>query len=195
MTTLKPFLYLSGIFLFIVMAGCSNEKQVLRQRVAAEADTIAQISGKLQMTTDSLKNVTFQLNQSMVERDSIAGENETLMHNIRQVNSQVNRLKADNQELEESLDQSIVLRDSISNYDSSALADSSKALGQLRTEISAANLTISQKDSLFAEIQPWYLKWKHDATKRNFLKVLFGSGKAKTPSFPEPNMEGMPGSL
>lgn len=188
MKTVRLCVYLAAVVLFI-MTGCSNEKQVLRQRVAAQADTIAQINGKLLMKTDSLQNVTLQLNQTLVERDSVTRERETLAHNLRQLNSQVTRLRTDNQELEKSLDKSLALRDSIVTYCSNALADSSKALGQLRMEMSSAHLTISQKDSLLDEIRPWYTKWKHDATKRNFIKVLFGSGKTKPPNFPEPNIE------
>jgi chromosome segregation ATPase len=187
MKTVKLCLSLAGVVL-LIMTGCSNEKQVLRQRVAAQADTIAQINGKLQLKTDSLQNVTSQLNQTLVERDSVTKERETLAHNLRQLNSQVKQLKTNNQELEKSLDKSLALQDSIVTYCSNALGDSSRALGQLRTEISSAHLTISQRDSLLDEIRPWYTKWKHDATKRNFIKVLFGSGKAKPPNFPEPDM-------
>ena len=187
MKTVKLYICLAGVVM-LIMSGCSNEKQVLRQRVAAQADTIAQINGKLLMKTDSLQNVTLQLNQTVLERDTVTKEKETLTHNLRQLNSQMKQLKADNQELEKSLEKSLALRDSIVTYCSNALADSSKALGQLRIEISSAHLTISQRDSLLGEIRPWYTKWKHDATKRNFIKVLFGSGKAKPPNFPEPEM-------
>jgi hypothetical protein len=46
----------------------------------------------------------------------------------------------------------------------------------------AAELTAMITD----RITPWYMKWKHDATKRNWFEKLLGADKQKPPDVVEP---------
>ena len=171
---------------FVIMSGCSNEKKLLKQQVVAQADSISQLRVDLRSASDSLQNASMQLQQSRSEIDSISKENATHIQRARQLSSQVNKLKDDNKNLQDSLQISKSASDSIKTYYSGVLVDTINALAGFRSESAQAHQAVAQRDALLAQIKPWYTKWKHDS-KRGFLKVLFGSGKAKNPDFPEPN--------
>jgi hypothetical protein len=192
MKDIKAYAFIIGI-LALLLAGCSNEKNLLRRQVAAQADSISQCKGILQQKTDSLQNMIIEIGQNKIELDSATREKQLLQNGIGQLNSQVKNLKSVNEDLQTSLEKSLALRDSLTAYYSKTLDDTSRLLANLRTEFSSARDTIVLRDALLEQIQPWYLKWKHDA-HRNFLKVLFGSGRAKPPTIPEPDMEAIKGS-
>ncbi|PWB69802.1 hypothetical protein C3F09_10060, partial [candidate division GN15 bacterium] len=73
-------------------------------------------------------------------------------------------------------------------------ADTLKILSDTRDRLVTATERARVHDLFLAQLHPWYLKWKHDATERNWLEKLFGADKAKTPAFPEPPFPELPGS-
>jgi chromosome segregation ATPase len=167
--------------------GCSNEKKLLRQQVAAQADSLFQLRGNLQAKADSLQNAISSLSQTRLVVDSVTGENDSFRHRIGQLNSRVSQLKKDNDNLQATVDKASAVKDSLTAYYMEALTDSSNILSRLRSDVSLADMTVDRRDTLLAQIGPWYMKWKHDA-HRGFFKVLFGAGKAKNPGFPEPDL-------
>lgn len=188
MDSLKLYGALIGVIL-VVMTGCSNEKKLLRQQVAAQADSLTQLRGQLQERSDSVQGLSSQLAQARAEADSIANIGETNKKQIGRLNSQLKVLRDSNSELKLSLDRTQAANDSLVQqvqYYSTLLADTVSALAGFRAENIRVYQTMVERDSLLAQIRPWYSKWKHDATKRNFIEVLFGSDKARRPDFPEP---------
>jgi septal ring factor EnvC (AmiA/AmiB activator) len=191
---MKRFGFYSLILAAIVMVslGCSNEKKRLRQQVAAQVDTLTQLRGSLQARSDSLQNAMTSLSQTRTVLDSVNSQNESFQQRIGRLNSQLKQSKEVNENLRASLDKSLALRDSLTAYYTQAFADSSSLLNRLRANITLADSTIAQRDTLMERIRPWYMKWRHDA-HRSFIKVMFGAGKARKPNFPEPDVEAIKG--
>lgn len=63
-----------------------------------------------------------------------------------------------------------------------------------RQSVEARNVLLvaelaEQKSFVSDRITPWYQKWEHDATERNWLEKLFGADKAPTPGVPKPDLK------
>ena len=66
------------------------------------------------------------------------------------------------------------------------LIDTSKALSDNRNELAIGIAHAKERDRFLTQLQPWYIKWKPDATERNWFEKIFGADKAKSPAYPEP---------
>jgi len=70
------------------------------------------------------------------------------------------------------------------------LADEQTAHAAADADVVRLNGVVAERDSFIAnQVTPWYLKWRHDATTRGFVKVMFGAGKAPIPAVPEPDLK------
>lgn len=187
---------LVGLVIATIMAVKYNQNaEQLRQDLAAQSDTTAVVRSQLTVANDSVSSKVEQILAMAGERDSVA-------QLLAQSNQRADRLAATTRRLkaaEDSLRTLFIARqaqiDELNGTVSALneqIADTSRILGDIRMELASVQKLSNEKSVLVSQIQPWYLKWKHDATERNFFEKLFGSDKAKAPSVPEPVFPSVP---
>jgi peptidoglycan hydrolase CwlO-like protein len=188
---------LVGLVIATIMAVTYNQNaEQLRQDLAAQSDTTAIVRSQLTVANDSVSSKVEQILVMAGERDSVS---QLLAQSIQRAD----RLAATTRGLkakEDSLRTLLVARqaqiDELNGTISALheqIADTSRVLSDIRKELATVQMLSNEKSVLVSQIQPWYLKWKHDATERSFFEKLFGSDKAKAPSFPEPVFPSVPG--
>jgi chromosome segregation ATPase len=181
---------LIGLVVAVVLAiKYSREANQVRQDLAAQSDTTAVVRSQLAAANDSLSGKIEQLGAMAGELDSISGlyaqslqRGDRLAAAARGLRATVDSLKVLSATHQSRIDELTTALTGAENR----LADTVVALTTTRKRVDSTTTLLTERTVLISRLQPWYAKWKHDATERNWLEKLFGSDKAKTPDFPEP---------
>lgn len=173
----------------LVVSGCSGDKERLIQKVLVQADSIGALQRDLQWQSDSLRTALVKLSVKSAALDSQMAARTIADRELRNVNAQLSRAKHDYERLEASKEMALAQKDSSLMTMDSVLADTSTALVTARSECAQLAEQLRERIDLIQKVRPWYYKWRHDATERNFAEVLFGSDKAKSPDYQEPESD------
>lgn len=183
------------IAVIIAAAGCTDKEtqalyQTAVQQMAAQADTIRTLKSTIQTKNDSLALLASDKGSVALRADSLqeklrktAGYAANLKKELASLQDECSRREAE-------LLSGIRERDSVLTEIDAIFSDTNITLTNVRGELTDQKSRTQWYSDLVSKIRPWYKKWKHDS-KRSFLKVLFASGKAKTPDFPEPNLDSL----
>ena len=187
-------LSIAGILVLASVFGCRDKElegkynQSLSQ-LSAQSDTIRQLQNTVRVRTDSLSAALQMANNAGMKGDSLLDKYKRASGQVANLNKELKTLKDDCVEMVTNLRAEIQERDSILVAIDAIFSDTNATLGSVRGQLSNEKYRTQWLSNLIEKIRPWYAKWKHDATKRNFLQVLFASGKAKKPAFEEPNLD------
>jgi hypothetical protein len=170
----------------------------LRHDLAAQNDTLTTVRTELASANDTLVVRDEQLSALNERLDSLAQEykqatsqNHQLSVSIARLTARTDSLAAVSGELKDQLTQQLVTV----THTTSQLSDTLRSLVVTRHRLDSTVTLLTERTTFIVQVEPWYLKWKHDATERNWLEKLFGSDKAKIPAFPEPPFPELPRSL
>jgi hypothetical protein len=157
--------------------------------LAAQVDTLVIVRSELSSTSDNLNHKIDQLKAESAKIDSMSqlyalasASANRLSVKVAKITDTVNSLRFINSDYAARLEQ----QKSAASGQQVQLADSTKVLADTRDRLANAQTLLRDRATLISQLQPWYLKWKHDATQRGWLAKLFGAGKAEAPGFPEP---------
>jgi septal ring factor EnvC (AmiA/AmiB activator) len=183
-------LVVTGVLaIVLVISGCSGEKERLVQKVLAQADTISALHRDLQWKSDSLRTASVKLSVTSAALDSQMQAQAKTAKTLRQVAARLSKANHDYERLEASKMMALAQKDSTLFVLDSAFADTSTALVVVRGKCGQLADQLRDRNNLISKVRPWYYKWRHDATERSFVEVLFGSDKAKSPDYPEPESD------
>jgi septal ring factor EnvC (AmiA/AmiB activator) len=191
----KSILVFAGLAAFgLLLSGCKDEElqgqyQQAVQQMAAQADEIKSLRAQVQVKSDSLTAVHEMVASTELRADSLNQKYRSAYNNAAGLSKELKSLQEDCSKREEELLAGIRERDSVLTVIDALFSDTNVTLTSVRGELGDERTRSVFLSDLLAKVKPWYKKWKHDATKRNFLQVLFASGKAKKPDFPEPNID------
>jgi hypothetical protein len=186
-------LFAAGLTVIAVVAGCSNKdmelayQQALTQS-AAQADSIRTLRIMVQSKNDSLIMANESTTAAEARIDSLITRYNKTAGYASNLKKELATLRDDCAQRESELLAGIRERDSVLTEIDALFSDTNVTLASVRTELGDERTRSQWLGDLLNKVKPWYKKWKHDS-KRSFLKVLFASGKAKTPDFPEPNLD------
>jgi len=191
-------MYRAALFIFAgltiaAVGGCSNQTEVLYQQatsqLAAQSDSINALRVDVESLSDSMQMAMQQAAAAEEKVQILSEENQKASKQIATLSGKIRSMKGDYDSLQELSWNEIVERDSLIFEINALFSDTNVTLKFVRDELGNEKLLSQMKSDLAEKIKPWYKKWKHDATKRSFLQVLFASGKAKKPEYPEPNID------
>lgn len=186
----------AGLVALALLSGCTDkEMQAAYQQSlttsAAQVDTIRMLRNTIQTKSDSLTMVLDMRGSAEMRLDTLMQKYQRATNNVAGLNKQLKNLQEECAAREEALLTGIRERDSVLTVIDALFSDTNVTLTQIRGELGNEKTRSAWLSDLLNKVKPWYKKWKHDATKRNFLQVLFASGKAKAPEFPEPNLDSL----
>lgn len=179
----------SVLVLGLVINGCSGEKERLVRKVMTQADSIGALQRDLLWKSDSLVTASVKLSVIGAALDSQMQAHTNTALELRQISSRLAKAKHDYERLVASTEIAFVQRDSSQTALKSVLSGTIKTLLIARGECEELAEQLNQKTDLILKVRSWYYKWRHDATERSFLEVLFASDKAKSPDYPEPEAD------
>lgn len=187
-------LSIAGMLVLALVLGCTDKEMESQYRLtvsqlAAQADTIRQLRNTVQTKSDSLSTALQLASSADMKGDSLLQKYQRASGHAANLTKELQALKNDCVEMEAGLRTEIQERDSILVAIDAIFSDTNMTLTSVRGQLSNERSRTQWLANLVEKIRPWYKKWKHDATKRNFLQVLFASGKAKTPVTEEPNLD------
>ncbi len=189
-----------GLTTLLAVSGCSNKEletryQQATSQITAQSDSLTAIRMQLAAKSDSLQ-VVMQLGGNANEKiQTLTEQNQKASKNIAGLTRKVEELNKNYAQLEQSSKYEVFRRDSLLAEINSVFSDTNITLTQVRQELGNAKVMSQVKSDFIDNIKPWYAKYKHDATKRNFLQVLFASGKAKKPVNVEPSFDNLKTTL
>jgi chromosome segregation ATPase len=167
----------------------------LRQDLAAQADSLTTARTQLASANDSLTvkklvldTMTTKLDSATQRYERSAAHAEQLSRRVSGLTRRADSLKAVSDQLMARIN---TQADTLAGI-RVQLTDTAHSLAGIRAELDSANVLVKQRTTLIAQVEPWYAKWKHDATQRSWLQKLFGANKAKAPSFAEPVFPNLP---
>lgn len=161
----------------------------LRRTLAAQTDTLMVAQTELKSAQDSLGAREKQLGASTSRADSLSQLHARSEKRVEQLSSTISRLTRKVDSLQAEADQSTARISEQANSLADTrhqLAETAESLTAAKVDLDSTTALLAGRMRLIADLQPWYEKWKHDATERNWLEKLFGADKAKTPKIPEP---------
>ncbi len=179
----------------LIAAGCSGEKERLQGALAKSDSTVVNLQTELQQanidadhTVDSLGRVIARVK---VDRDSLDAT-------VKKANAHAGKLEGDLRVVRKQLkDTGEILAhrdatlDSLTHEYQAQMAN----LRDVQTQLAGTQQTVTavtnQRDSIYAfvdQLRPWYDYYKKDSG-RNWAKKLFGAGRAKKPTHPEPEFK------
>lgn len=161
----------------------------LRHDLATQIDTLTVLKTELKSANDTLGVRVEQLATVTGQLDSVSSLHERALKQINQLSVKVSRLVETADSIRTASNQLAVQlseRSEALTGAKSQLADTSKRLTDVRLTLDSTSTVLKERSVFIVELQPWYEKWKHDATERNWLEKIFGADKAKSPGFPEP---------
>lgn len=185
-----------GLTALLAVSGCSNKEAEMRyqqasSQVTAQTDSLRTLRTELTVKSDSLQ-IAMQLGANANGKiESLTDQNQKASRNIAALSRKIDEKDKDYQNLEQSSKYEVFRRDSLLAEINSVFSDTNITLGGVRQELGNEKVMSQVKSDFIDNVKPWYNKWKHDATKRNFLQVLFASGKAKKPLQAEPSFDNL----
>ncbi|MGB5105304.1 MAG: hypothetical protein WBP29_01165 [Candidatus Zixiibacteriota bacterium] len=187
-------LSIAVMLVLALVLGCTDKEmesqyKLTVSQLAAQADTIKQLRTTVQKKSDSLTTALQLATSADMKGDSLLQAYQRASGHAANLTKELQALKNDCVEMEAGLRTEIQERDSILVAIDAIFSDTNTTLTTVRGQLSNERSRTEWLANLVEKIRPWYKKWKHDATKRNFLQVLFASGKAKTPVTEEPNLD------
>ncbi len=191
----KSIIVFTGLAAFgLLLSGCKDEElqgqyQQAVQQMATQADQIKSLHAQVQVKSDSLNLALEAITATELRADSLNQKYRWASNNAAGLSKELKSLQEDCSKREAELLTGIRERDSVLTVIDALFSDTNVTLTAVRGELGDERTRSAFLSDLLAKVKPWYKKWKHDATKRNFLQVLFASGKAKKPDFPEPNID------
>lgn len=161
----------------------------LRDELASQAESFTRVQHDLQSAQDTLKARAGQIEMHTRRYDSVSEEHAQLVQHNQQLALDVARrtrsvdsLRAHAflvaSQLAEQVREVAAIKEQ--------MTDSVGAIALLRHDLDSAVVLLRERSQLIAQAQPWYLKWKHDATERNWFEKILGADKAPAPPMPEP---------
>jgi hypothetical protein len=182
-------LILPALVLIIIIIKTQNTIGVLQNTTKQQEATIKELSNNLEISSDSLTNSVLKLASLADNLDNLSNEYKNSAASVIRLSSKLRTLSAsfDSLRIDSGRKCSLLEAEFTSIQDS--FADSNRVLEELRSLNSALNLNLDGCHELISHTIPWYLKWKHDATERSFVEVLFGADKGKKPDITEPNFQ------
>ncbi len=183
------------VALIIAVAGCTDKEtqalyQTAVQQMAAQADTIRTLKSTIQTKNDSLAQLATNIGTADLRADSLHEKLRKTAGYASNLKKELATLQDECSKREAELLSGIRERDSVLTEIDAIFSDTNVTLTNVRGELTDQKSRTQWYSDLVSKIRPWYKKWKHDS-KRSFLKVLFAAGKAKTPDFPEPNLDSL----
>ena len=176
-----------AVVLAAVMAvSCSHEKEMLRQKLAVQTDSIGAIRTELRATADSAKMYAEQIAEYETKLNDLTAKQEQADKRSSGLDFRMNVLKQSMDSAASASASTLAQKDLQLRQAASELTDSTAVIGNLHQQVSVTRKSLDSVTQFVQVVQPWYAKWRHDATERNFLEVLFGSDKAESPGVPEP---------
>jgi chromosome segregation ATPase len=167
----------------------SSDANRFRNDLAAQIDTVATVRAELAIARDSLKRTNDEIVSTSQALDSMTQLYDQSMqlanglsNRISKLSKQTDSLKA----LSETYLAQLQTQEKTLSAVRGQLADTSQLLSTTRINLDSAKASLNGNVMFINQLHPWYLKWKHDATERNWLEKIFGADKAKAPEFPEP---------
>lgn len=191
----KSILVFAGVAVVgLLLGGCKDEQlegqyQQAVQQMAIKADSIKSLRTMVQYKSDSLNLALESVNATALRADSLNQKYRWAANNASGLSKELKSLQEDCSKREQELLAGINERDSVLTAIDALFSDTNSTLTAVRGQLGNEKTRTQFLTNLVDKIKPWYKKWKHDATKRNFLQVLFASGKAKKPDFAEPNLD------
>ena len=189
-----------GLTVLLAVSGCSNKEAETRyqqasSQVTAQTDSLRALRTELTVKSDSLQ-IVMQLGANANGKiESLTEQNQKASRNIAALSRKIDEKDKDYQNLEQSSKYEQFRRDSLLAEINSVFSDTNITLTDVRQELGNEKVMSQVKSDFIENVKPWYNKWKHDATKRNFLQVLFASGKAKKPTNAEPSFDNLKTTL
>lgn len=189
----------TAVIALAILAGCTDkEMQALYQQAvtqsAAQADSIRELKILVQSKSDSLtlalQNVETTTTSAALRADSLSDKLRRTAGYASNLKKELATLQEECSKREAELLTGIRERDSVLTIIDALFSDTNMTLTAVRGELGDEKTRSRFLSDLLNKVKPWYKKWKHDS-KRSFLKVLFAAGKAKTPDFPEPNLDSL----
>jgi flagellar basal body-associated protein FliL len=183
-----------GLTVLLAVSGCSNKDAEMRaqqatSQIAVQTDSLKALRTELAAKSDSIQ-VVLQLGANANEKiQSLTDQNQRASRNVAALSRKTEEMEKNYQDLVQSSRYEQFRRDSLLAEINSVFSDTNITLTEVRQELGNEKVMSQVKSDFIDNIKPWYAKYKHDATKRGFLKVLFASGKAKTPATPEPSFD------
>jgi hypothetical protein len=185
-----------GLTAVLALSGCSNKEAETRYQqattqVTVQTDSLKALRAELNAKADSLQ-IVLQLGTNANEKiQSLTEQNQKASRNIAALSRKIEEKDKSYQDLKQSSDYEVFRRDSLLAEINSVFSDTNITLTDVREELGNEKVMSQVKSDFIENVKPWYAKYKHDATKRNFLQVLFASGKAKTPTNAEPSFDNL----
>jgi hypothetical protein len=189
-----------GLTVLLAASGCSNKDVEMRaqqatSQIAVQTDSLKALHAELAAKADSIQ-IVMQLGANANEKiQSLTDQNQKASRNIAALSRKIEEKDKDYQNLEQSSKYEVFRRDSLLAEINSVFSDTNITLIEVRQELGNEKVMSQVKSDFIENVKPWYAKYKHDATKRNFLQVLFASGKAKKPVNPEPSFDNLKTTL
>jgi hypothetical protein len=189
-----------GFAALLAVNGCSNKEMETRYQQAStqvivQTDSINALRAQLSAKSDSL-HVVMQLgNNANGQIQALAAENQKSQKTIAGLHRKIDEQDKSYQDLKTSSTYEVFRRDSLLAEINTVFSDTNITLTEVRQELGNEKVMSQVKSDFIDNVRPWYAKYKHDATHRNFLQVLFASGKAKKPTNAEPSFESLKTTL
>jgi|GEM_PF-5425701 len=189
-----------GLAVLLAVSGCSDKEAVMRaqqatSQIAVQTDSLRALRAELTAKSDSIQIITQLGANANGKIESLTDQNQKASRNIAALSRKIDEKDKNYQNLEQSSKYEVFRRDSLLAEINSVFSDTNITLVEVRQELGNEKVMSQVKSDFVENIKPWYNKWKHDATKRNFLQVLFASGKAKKPINAEPSFDNLKTTL
>jgi TolA-binding protein len=189
-----------GLTALFAVSGCSNKEAEMRaqqatSQITAQTDSLRALRTELTVKSDSLQIVMQLGTNANGKIQSLTDQNQKASRNIAALSRKIDEKDKDYQNLEQSSKYEVFRRDSLLAEINTVFSDTNITLSEVRQELGNEKVMSQVKSDFVENIKPWYNKWKHDATQRNFLQVLFASGKAKKPINVEPSFDNLKTTL
>jgi uncharacterized lipoprotein YehR (DUF1307 family) len=185
-----------GLTALVAVSGCSDKEAVIRaqqatSQIAVQTDSLKALRAELTAKSDSLQVIKQLGTNANTQIQSLTDQNQTASRNIAALSRKIDENDKAYQNLVQSSKYEVFRRDSLLAEINSVFSDTNITLTDVRQELGNEKVMSQVKTDFIENVKPWYTKYKHDATKRNFLQVLFASGKAKTPVNAEPSFDNL----
>ncbi|GEM_PF-6461351 len=188
MKNVVTLLLASTLILGLVINGCSDEKQQLARKVSVQADSISALGRDLQRQSDSLRVALVKLEVKSAALDSQMLAHTMISGELRDVTARLSEAESSCDRFRDSARTALQQKELSLTGVKTELSDSNATLLSVRAECDSLSAYLAERTRLIGQIKPWYFKWRHDATERNLLERLFGTDKASSPDYPEPDI-------
>lgn len=179
----------------LMAAGCSGEKERLKGELAKADSTVIQLQTEMQRasvdanhTVDSLGRVIARVT---VDRDSLEATAKKATARAGKLEGDLRVVRKKLNETSEILAHRDATLDSLTREYQVQMNNLRDVQAQLAGTQQTLTTVTNQRDSIYAftdQLKPWYDYYKKDSG-RNWAKKLFGRGRAKKPTHPEPEFK------